>query len=177
MVLIRFGIGISSALLTVGVHAQNVKLQPSPSSVPVVTQAAQRGAPVTKVAFLANVEKEFSAMDANKDKKLSKPEIEKFRRAALERQRVARSINLFNRLDADKNGYLSREEFSHLAAPIPAINVQPLMTRADANRDQQLSEEEYRASATGDFDRLDINKDGILSAAETTGVKSPAGNR
>lgn len=132
--------------------------------------AARTPAPsMPKATFLANVDKEFDAMDANKDKKLTKAEIEQFRTRAIANNRLQRNRALFMQLDTDKNGYLSPQEFEKIAGPMPTVNVQPLMDKIDSNRDQQVTQAEYRAGAIADFDRLDTNKDGVLSPAEARG--------
>lgn len=135
---------------------------------PAPTAAAPRTPPppMAKAAFLANVDKEFEAMDTNKDKKLTKAEIEQFRVRQIATRRQQQNRALFAQLDIDKNGYLSAQEFERVAGPSPTVNVQPLMDKIDANKDQQVTPAEYRAGASADFDRLDTNRDGALSSAE-----------
>ena len=132
------------------------------------TKPASPAAPsgVSKAQFLDNIDKEFSAMDANKDKKLSRQEIEDFRSAALAQKRGQRNKQMFAQLDTDKNGWLSPQEFARLAGGDVKVNAQALVRRIDANHDQQITQGEYRAGAEADFDRLDTNHDKILSPAE-----------
>ena len=41
-----------------------------------------------------------------------------------------------------------------------------MLARMDANRDNQISQVEYRTSTLFNFDRLDSNKDGAVSPDE-----------
>jgi hypothetical protein len=79
--------------------------------------------------------------------------------------RAGRATPLFAQLDADKNGLLSRR-FAKIATPAPAANGQPIIARMDGNRDSQVSLVEHRAATVANFDRLDADKDGIVTAAE-----------
>lgn len=135
----------------------------------------QQRPPVPKAQFLERVGAEFAAMDVNKDNKVTKAEMEQYRGKAIAEQQQQRNRVLFAKLDADKNGSLSAQEFARLAGPTPRVNVEPLMKRVDSNRDQQLTLAEYRAGAQADFDRLDTNNDGKLSPAEArAGQLQPA---
>jgi hypothetical protein len=131
-------------------------------------------APMAKSAFLMKVDSEFVAMDANKDGKLTKDEIERFQSTAIEARRRERNRALFAQLDTDRNGALSPQEFERIAGRARIVNVQPLIVKEDTNKDQQLSMSEYRAGAAADFDRLDTNKDGFLSQAEAQAENRPA---
>lgn len=121
---------------------------------------------VSRADFAGRVDKEFAAMDVNKDGKLATAEIEQYRQAKLEER--ARRVNAarFTQLDKDKNGYLSSQEFAALVGTPPRINGKPLVTRFDRNKDGVLTREEYRDGSLGDFERRDVNKDGILAPGE-----------
>jgi len=41
-----------------------------------------------------------------------------------------------------------------------------MLTRMDSNKDKQINPVEYRAATLLNFDRLDADKDGYVSAAE-----------
>src|SRR5687768_14426670 len=72
----------------------------------------------------------------------------------------------FMQLDADKSGFLSPAEFAKLtASPAPA-NGLPMLTREDINRDNQVSMIEHRTATLANFDRLDTDKNGVVTAAE-----------
>lgn len=142
----------------------------------VLAQAAQRAAPaapqtITKAAFLADVDKAFDAVDANKDGVTDKAEIETAqtkslaaRKAALLKEREA----AFRQLDKDKNGSLTLVEFNAAlqAAALPPANAAPYLGKLDVNKDGKVTKAENRTPAAAEFDSLDTNKDGTLTQAE-----------
>ncbi len=140
----------------------------------VLAQAAQPAAApqsMTRAVFLADIDKVFDAVDANKDGVTDKAEIEAAqtrsfaaRKAAMLKEREA----AFKRLDKDNNGSLTLAEFNAIAqaAPLPAANATPFISRLDTNKDGKVSKAENRAPALAEFNRMDSNKDGTLTAAE-----------
>jgi hypothetical protein len=152
--------GVLLGIVGTTAFAQQTKAPRTASTTP----PAAQGMP--KATFLSNVEAEFTAMDTNRDGKASKAEIEQHR-AQLNATRLQQQNRaLFARLDQDKSGSISAQEFARLAQPRGTPNVQPLVTRLDSDRDQQLSRAEYRVGSLADFERLDTNKDGRLTPAE-----------
>jgi hypothetical protein len=73
-------------------------------------------------------------------------------------------------LDADKNRQHSKTEFAKLTAVAPTANAQPMLAREDGNRDQQISLIEHRSATLANFDRLDTDKDGIVTETEMKAV-------
>ena len=142
----------------------------------VLAQAAPVQAPaapqsMTKAAFLADIDKAFDAVDANKDGVTDKAEIE----AAQTRSFAARKAAVlkeregaFKQLDKDNNGSLTLAEFNAAlqAAPLPAANSAPFITKLDVNKDGKVTKAENRNPAMAEFDSLDKNKDGTLTQAE-----------
>lgn len=133
--------------------------------------AAQSPQPVSRTAFMQTVDSAFVAVDANRDGFADKAEIEAAesrvfaaRKAQLIREREA----AFRRLDADKNGTLTLQEFNAMAAatPLPKPNAAAILAQLDTNRDGKVSLAENRVPAIARFDRADTNKDGTISAAE-----------
>lgn len=53
-----------------------------------------------------------------------------------------------------------------MGGPLGGMITERTFTTADANTDAKLTEAEVSAAALAQFDRLDTNKDGVLSAAE-----------
>ena len=45
-------------------------------------------------------------------------------------------------------------------------NAAPVLAQTDTNRDGQITMVEYRAGKLANFDRMDSDKDGIVSVAE-----------
>jgi Ca2+-binding EF-hand superfamily protein len=111
------------------------------------------------------MDSEFRKMDADKDGTVTRSEIEGFERAVSMVKAQARNRQMFARLDTDRNGQLSAAEFARLAAPAPA-NAAPVLNHMDLNRDQSLTLVEYRTSTLSNFDRMDADKDGIVTPAE-----------
>lgn len=133
---------------------------------PARAPAAPAAVPVPRTAFIQTMDTEFRQMDADKNNRVTRTEIEQFQQAVglLQAQNQVRA--LFVRLDTDRNGQLSAAEFSRMAvAPAPP-NPAPVMSQADLNRDGSITLVEYRTAKLVNFDRMDADKDGIVSVAE-----------
>lgn len=122
--------------------------------------------PVARAQFITDMDTQFRKMDADKNGRLTRVEIEQFQKLAAVAEAQARNRALFVQMDADKNGQLSAAEFSKLITPPPAANAQPMLARMDGNHDQQISLVEHRIATLANFDRLDTDKDGTVTAAE-----------
>jgi hypothetical protein len=149
---------------TTAVAAQPAKAPPASASAPQQGQVAP--VPVPRTEFIATMDREFRAMDANKDGILTRQEIEQFQRAQATAQAQAQNRALFARLDTDHNGQLSPAEFVQLPVTIPAPNAAPVLAQSDLNKDQSISLVEWRTAKLANFDRLDTDKDGVVSVAE-----------
>lgn len=126
---------------------------------------------VTRAEAQAHAGTMFAKMDANGDGKLDETD-----RAA---RKEERRTKMFEALDADSNGQISRSEFM-------AGNMRggpdgdggkhhrmgkrgghgKMMEMADANKDGAISKAEFTAGAMQHFDRMDANKDGQVTAEE-----------
>lgn len=146
------------------------------SPVAAMTQAgtAQSGSsataqPLTRARLSAQLDSNFKAVDSNGDKTLSAAEIEtaQARTIAQAQATIAKRIEAeFARLDANKDGQLSMAEMK-AGAPTPrATPAAELLGQLDRNKDGKATLDEYRATPLANFDRLDTNKDGTISAAE-----------
>jgi len=125
--------------------------------------------PIPRATFLANMDTEFRKMDADRNGMLSRKEIEDYQTAQGLLQLQARNRQLFAALDTDRNGVLSPAEFARLPTMLPSVpppNPEAMLQRFDTNRDRQISLVEYRAGTLANFDRLDADKDGVVTAAE-----------
>lgn len=129
-------------------------------------QLGAASAGMAKAQFLTNVTAEFAQIDANKDGKTTKEEIERYRTQMLASRRRANNRAAFARLDANKDGSLSQQEFAALVGSTRKVNVDPLVTKLDANKDGAVTLPEFQAGAGADFARLDTNKDNVLSQQE-----------
>lgn len=122
--------------------------------------------PVPRTDFIATMDAQFRAADANKDGILTRQEIEQYQRSVALAQAQAQNRALFARLDSNHDGQLSPAEFAQLATNVPAPNAAPLLAEADLNHDQTITIVEWRTAKLANFDRLDTDKDGIVSVAE-----------
>ena len=122
--------------------------------------------PIPRVQFIADMDAQFRKIDADKNGQLARIEIEQFQKLTALAEAQTRNRALFAQLDADKNGQLSLAEFAKVNAPSPAANATPMLSREDGNRDGQISLVEHRTATLANFDRLDTDKDGIVTPTE-----------
>jgi hypothetical protein len=100
----------------------------------------------------------LQAADANGDGAITRAEAQAARGA------------LFDRLDADHNGYLSEAERAN--ANRQGSQARRGLEGADTNNDGRISRAELMAQPYRGFDRLDRNDDGIVSAEEIEAVRN-----
>ena len=129
-------------------------------------QAQGQPTPVARTQFIQVMDTEFKQMDADKNGILTKKEIEDFQRSMSILVARQRNVALFQGLDKDKNGQLSPAEFANLPMNVPPANPAPVLAQTDTNRDGQITTIEYRTGKLASFDRMDSDKDGIVSVAE-----------
>lgn len=122
--------------------------------------------PLYRTVFLVEMDAQFRKMDADKNGLLTRIEIEQFQKLAAIAEAEARNRGMFVQLDADRNGQLSLAEFRKLTSPPSPANATPMLSRQDSNKDQQISLVEHRSATLANFDRLDVDKDGAVTAAE-----------
>lgn len=150
----------AAALLTNGVAV----LAQAPKRTPAQQPAGPQ--PIVRTAFIAQMDAQFGKMDADKNGQLTRTEIEQFETEKALAEAQARNEALFDQLDLNKNGQLSAKEFAKLVTEPAAVSAQPLLSREDGNRDGQISLAEHRSATLANFDRLDADKDGVVSVAE-----------
>jgi Ca2+-binding EF-hand superfamily protein len=109
---------------------------------------------------------QFGKMDADKNGLVTRPEIEQFEKQRALAEAQARNESLFDQLDVNKNGQISATEFAKLVTEPAVTSAQPMLGREDGNRDGQISLVEHRAATLANFDRIDTDKDGVVSVAE-----------
>ncbi|MDQ3080292.1 MAG: hypothetical protein M3R03_09890 [Pseudomonadota bacterium] len=121
--------------------------------------------PIPRAAFSVTMDGEFRKVDANKDGQLTLSEVERFQQAAALAQAQRDSRAAFVALDVDRNGQISSTEWAKLPLTPPRTNSAILM-RFDTGRDGKVSLIEHRTATLTNFDRLDTDKDGIVTGAE-----------
>jgi hypothetical protein len=112
------------------------------------------------------MDSQFRAIDVDKNGQLTRAEIEQNLQQAAVAEARARNRAQFAGLDTNKNGQLSPAEFAKLTPPTAAANAGPMLAREDSNRDSQISLVEHRSATLGNFDRVDTDKDGVVTPVE-----------
>lgn len=134
--------------------------------VPAPQVPAQQRPPITRATFIATMDAEFRRLDTNRDGVGTRDEIEASQRRIVAAAAAQRAAALFARIDSDRNGQISLAEFTRATATTEKLDATPIMNRLDSNRDSKVTIVEYRTLTLTNFDRLDTDKDGVLSAAE-----------
>lgn len=130
-------------------------------------QNASASPPLTRASFTATMDSEFRKLDTNRDQIVTKSEIEANQRSrqAAAAARTARTV--FAQIDSDRNGQLSVDEYIRAnAQSTRGIDGGAIMGRLDTNRDQKVTLVEYRILTLANFDQIDSDRDGVLTAAE-----------
>jgi Ca2+-binding EF-hand superfamily protein len=74
----------------------------------------------------------------------------------------------FAKLDTNKDGQLSKAEFS-AGSPVPQrplADPAKVVSELDSNKDQKVSLTEFSATTLANFDRVDANHDGMVTPDE-----------
>lgn len=133
--------------------------------------AAQKAAPrtsepLTRAVFIATMDAEYRRIDGNRDQIVTKSEIEANQRARRVAAAAQRARAVFGQIDTDRNGQISVDEFVKANATPQTSDGSAIMGRLDTNRDQKVTLVEYRILTLGNFDRIDTDRDGVLTAGE-----------
>jgi hypothetical protein len=155
------------------------------AALPMAAVAAQQDAkcdvekPVTKAEVSAKLDADYADMDSNKDGKLTAAEIDarlvKSGQAKIEIIKKERDA-AFAKLDANGDGSISRAEFDDKAR-LPVIkdtDAKPFLDRFDANKDGEISLEEFRGPTLANFAQMDLNHDGTVTPAEANAPEKTA---
>lgn len=121
---------------------------------------------IPRTQFISDMDTQFRKMDADKNGQLTRLEVEQFQKLTAIAEAQARNQALFAQLDGDRDGMLSAAEFSRVTAPAAEANGLPVVARMDSNGDKQVSLVEHRTATLANFDRLDADKDSVVTGAE-----------
>ena len=146
----------------------------------------RRGADTTRAEVIQRSDAAFARFDANGDGRFTREEAQ----ARGQQRREQMRVRMFERLDADNNGQISREEFAQArhgrgmrgprAGAGPEGHGAPGMRRGRRHGPGMrmgmgarlfgeagfVTAEQFRARALARFDRADANRDGTLTADE-----------
>ena len=131
-----------------------------------LAQPAVSSGDVPRAQFITVQDGEFRKMDADKNGQVTRIEVEAFQRLTAVATAQIRNRQLFAQLDVDRNGQISPLEFLKLNPPPPPVNGQPFVAQLDLNRDGQISLVEHRTARLANFDKMDTDKDGVVTVAE-----------
>ncbi len=139
------------------------------AATPATTAPAAPTAPQrTKAALQAQIKTSFEGIDANKDGWVDKAETMKAYDEGLRRSQTAS----FARLDTNKDGSISRQEFD-AAAPKPSeAQKSAWLTTNDVDKNGRVALAEATAKAINNFDRLDADKNGVLTNEEVRAART-----
>ena len=155
---------VSAALIGLSLATAEPALAQQPAGSAPAAQPARVAVP--RAEFIRTMDGEFGKMDADKNKVVTRGEIEQFQRATGLVEAHSRARALHARLDSDKNGQLSLAEFERMAAAPAPPNPAPILGQTDLNKDGTVTLVEYRTAKLANFDRMDSDKDGIVSVVE-----------
>lgn len=138
------------------------------SSAPILAKEAQA---TVAEKMPPRAEEFLKSHDQDRDQKISKVEFERGKRVM--RLSPEARTKIFNRLDKNKDGFLSRGELS----PNSPKKKERLLARADLDRDGRISQLEFAQHIPFSkmtlerrekiFGRLDVNLDGFLDRKDT----------
>lgn len=156
------------SVLALGIIAADTTTERKAAGVqtaPPATTVAPRA--IARAKFIADMDGEFRKLDRDGNGAATRPELEAHLLARATNAAIAANRALFSRLDVDRNGTLSAAEFAKLASTsTPNVDVVGFLTRMDGNKDGKITLVEHRTATQANFDRLDVDKDGYVSATE-----------
>lgn len=150
--------------------------------------------PMKRADVSAMVKEHFDKADANHDGVLTMDEV----KAERETKMVERRAHMFEMIDTNRDGSISRDEFNtahpmqggkhggpehdapHGMSGMGHMGGEHMGTmffaRADANKDGNLNLAEANSAALTFFDKVDINKDGVVTPDERHAFREKMGS-
>jgi len=133
-----------------------------------VAQTAPK--PIPRAQYQQAVDARFNTVDANHDGVLTSAELDAQRQREMQQTKANMAKQLqdaFKRLDTNKDGRLTLQEFMATATTIKTTETpEQLVARLDSNNDGKVSAEEFRGPEMAKFNKVDANHDGIVTPAE-----------
>jgi Ca2+-binding EF-hand superfamily protein len=185
---------MSFKLLTAGLLAAAATTAAMAQPVPPAGQGSNRVArpAETRAQVVQRTQQMFGRLDRNRDGAITQDELaarggrgeRSLRNRAAQADPAARADRRFARMDLNRDGAITRAEFDQALEQRQArsggergqrggARMRGAMLRvADSNGDKRVTLQELTAAALQRFDRLDLNRDGIVSPEERTQVRS-----
>jgi Ca2+-binding EF-hand superfamily protein len=131
--------------------------------------------PLARTEVAKNLDAEFKQMDSNGDGKLIKTEVQaaiQKRAAEMQATLAQRQKDEFDKLDANRDGSLSLAEYrAGTVVSAKAGAADSRIAQLDTNKDGAISLAEFRAATLAQFDKLDKDRNGVLSPQERAAVR------
>jgi 5-hydroxyisourate hydrolase-like protein (transthyretin family) len=131
--------------------------------------------PIPRAQYQQVIDGHFNGADTDHDGMLTRDELNAQRQRELAQTKATVAKNLqdaFKRLDTNKDGRLTLEEFMATAPTIKTTETaEQMVQRLDTNHDGKVSAEEFRAPEMAKFNRVDANHDGIVTPAEVQAAR------
>lgn len=170
---------IIAAMAAAAAAPASATAAPAPRSTPAPAPAAPKQ--ITRAQYLGNYQAQFNAMDANHDGSLDSSEVAAAQQKELQAARAQEQQALeaeFARLDTNHDGQLSNAEFLAAARPIQLKETpQQAIADVDSNKDGKIGLQEFEARPLANFDKADINHDGIVTPQEVQAAQAAARKR
>lgn len=135
---------------------------------------ADRDGRISRAEFIDSRLARLTALDADRDGSVSAEE----RRVGMQARRAERAAARFDALDKDRNGSISREEFTapreQRADGADRAVRGDRMGRHGGRRGEAraaMSIADVQARLTAQFDRMDADRDGVITAEERTAAR------
>lgn len=160
---------VGAALLSLGTSAMAQSAASSPAG------SAGKVSAMSRADLQAALERHFDAADSNHDGTLTPDE----RATRMQVQRTAGRERLFARLDTDRNGSISKEEFSaaRQSGPRQGLKGNAMRRPFAARADKPITRSDFVKNRLARFDRLDTDHDGRISAAERDAARKAMRDR
>ena len=137
---------------------------------PIAAQDADAGDAIDRARLVETLESNFKRIDADSDGTVTKAEIAAAQQKMLE-EATARAEKKFEeefrKLDANKDGMLNLSEFTAAAPNARAkASADSRLDKFDLNQDGEITLDEFKTPVLGNFDRIDADKNGVLTDEE-----------